>query len=100
MDKSRHAQGMKQSRTHLGPKFSEGARLLWEAKVSQQLSIEELRRRIKASSGMVNLWLYGDKRPGLTYAHRLYVEFGIAVTLWTQKPTATLVLPVSQEAST
>ena len=86
-------------RTHLGPLFSEGARLLWMAMGTKRVSAEDVRRDVEASSGAVAKWLYGDKRPGISYAQRLEQSFGVPMVAWTQQPTVTFVPPAAREVA-
>lgn len=82
--------GMK--RRHLGPKFSEGARLLW-AVLGRLNSQEAVRERIDCSQGLVNRWLYGDRLPGLSYVFKLEDAFGIPCRAWMLKPAKRFSLP-------
>ena len=71
-------------RRTLGPKFSEGARLLWLAVVRQRLTL----RQVSEAGGaqQAHYWLFGDKRPGPTPRRRLRDGFGIEPALWDEAP--------------
>jgi hypothetical protein len=74
------------TRTALGPFFSEGARQVWLQVVMKGTSQEEIRRAIGLGRGMVNRYLYGDRRVSLDVAVRIESAFGIAPKLWLAPP--------------
>jgi hypothetical protein len=86
-------------RTKLGPKFSEGARLLWLQLEALNITAADVQREIKASSGSASCWLYGDKRPGRTFAQRLEEKFGVPVSAWDQPTTVIFVPPAARVAA-
>lgn len=87
------------SRTELGPHFSEGARLLWNAKENQSLSHGGIARLIGATGGVVPRWLYGDTRPSWNWASKLFVTFGIPLVAWTEPPSRPFTLPAARETT-
>ena len=78
---------MATTRKHLGPKFSEGSRLLWLALASRGLSQNAVCREVGCSDGHVNRWLYGDRGITLNFAVKLFKLYGIEVETWDAKPT-------------
>lgn len=90
---------MRQTRKHIGAHFSEGARLLWEKIDQLRITAEDVRRGVGAGSGVVQWWLYGDKRPGIVYAQRLEESFGVPMVAWTQEPTAKFVPPAARKVA-
>jgi hypothetical protein len=85
-------------RTELGPKFSEGARLLWLAMRENKWSQGELGKAIDAKPGVVNRWLYGDIRPGLAWAEELLAVVKIPLSAWNQRPVRAFVPPAARAA--
>jgi hypothetical protein len=84
-------------RRHLGPKFSEGSRLLW-AVIESQGSQEAVRRTLRTTRGVVSKWLYGDRGGDdmeLKFAVRVEDAFGIPVRAWLTKPTKRFKVPVT-----
>lgn len=84
------------SRTELGDRFSEGARLLWCVLSDRGWSQGELTRAIGAKPGVVPRWLYGDTKPGWTWATKLRDMFGITFETWTVEPTLPFVPPAAR----
>lgn len=81
-------------RRHIGPHFSEGARLLW-LKLPQlarawgikpESAREELTKRLGAARGTVARYLYGDRKPDRTLASKLQELAGIPAEAWDQAP--------------
>jgi hypothetical protein len=93
-------------RKKLGPRFSEGARHLWLFLKEHQWPPEALALEIaKATgktynlSGLVNRWLYGDRKPSRLYANVLKKVAGILTDLWDQPSTdEKFVPPAAQKA--
>lgn len=88
--------GIPTTRTKLGPHFSEGARLLWEAMEAREWTQGQLRKELGASYGRVSRWLYGDIRLNLAVAVTISEKFEIPVEAWTQKPTAEFIVPAAR----
>ncbi len=87
-----HACFMKSKRYALGPKFSEGARLLWSEMHRCGLRPADVTRALEASPGVVVKWLYGDRRPGRAWAERIAAEFQISPARWDEPPSQPFVL--------
>jgi hypothetical protein len=90
-------------RRHLGPKFSEGARLLW-VRVEKLGSLAKVGAKIKDRTGLgvVGLlpkWLYGDQCPDAVWRARLNTLFRISFTAWDEQPAETFVPPAAREAA-
>ncbi len=73
-------------RQTLGEHFSEGARQLWLKMQERDWSQTRLKRELGAKDGYVSRWLFGDRKPGLKNAMRIFEVLGIAPTLWDQPP--------------
>lgn len=83
---------MRAYRLTLGPKFSEGARLLWSAR-ERFASLEEMRQLLDAYRGELSLVLYGDRLPRLELAAKIHEQFQIAPTAWSQAPSVEFTPP-------
>lgn len=81
------------SRTTLGPKFTEGARLLWLTSGRMGHTQEDIRRTVGCSRGLVHRWLFGDKGIDLAYAFRVEDVYGIPARAWLSKPARRFSLP-------
>jgi len=84
-------------RTELGPKFSEGSRLLWEAMEQNGLTLEDVTRRLNAKRGMAAHWAYGDIGPSARWAWALWEAYKIPIPAWNQAPTELFVPPAARE---
>ena len=82
----------------LGPKFSEGARLLWLRSRNLGHSPETIRQVIGCTNGVVNRWLYGERGIELALAVRVEDAYGIPVRAWLMKPTKPFRLPCSERS--
>jgi len=71
----------------LGPRFSEGARLLWVAMRRAGLSQESLRSELGCAKGVIGRWLRGDRLPDGTFRGKLFKQFGIRPQLWEHGPS-------------
>lgn len=80
-------------RIALGPRFSEGARLLWRALHNRRQSQAAVAARLGVDGGTVNRWLYGDRLPGRVCAELLRRRFGIPVAAWEQAPSVPFQTP-------
>ncbi len=89
--------GIETTRTSLGKRFSEGARLLWVAKTERGWSQGEVRRAIGAKAGVVPRWLYGDTKPSWDWAVRLRDTLGIPLEAWTVPSTVVFIPPAARE---
>ncbi len=81
------------SRVEVGPRFSEGARLLWRVLKAKGWSQGDIRDDLEAPAGVVHRWLYGDHRPSLTWCLALEKRYGIPASAWVQKPTRPFSFP-------
>jgi hypothetical protein len=85
-------------RLHLGPKFSEGARLLWKV-VTDLGSQGAAMRELGCATGMLSRWLYGDQTPRLTWLVRIRDAFGIPIEAWQQAPKRKFQVPALRAAN-
>lgn len=88
---------MKNYRRHLGPKFSEGARLTWLALASRGLSISRGAALLGWHRGNLARAIYGDSLPGVELLVSLEKALGVSVSAWAQEPTETFVPPALEE---
>lgn len=65
-------------RDELGPKFSEGARLLWLALASRKWSPRDFARALDVSQGAAYRYLYGDRTPDRLHAQQIQKLLGIS----------------------
>ena len=75
------------SRTTLGHRLSEGARLLRQTLIERKLTQLETERLLGIPRGMLNKWLHCKQAPGIEFAVRIEQMLGIPVESWVQKPT-------------
>lgn len=76
------------SRSTIGPRFSEGARLLWvKAILLKGHSQETIRDLLGAPRGVVSRWLYGDRKPSLKYMEKARKVYRVPVATWLDDPT-------------
>lgn len=88
--------GSKRSyRTHFGPVFSEGARLLWRAVERESGGREALTLRLGIARGVLSTWLYGDRRPGREKSVLLATTLRIPAAAWGMPPTEACELPAT-----
>lgn len=71
----------------LGPRFSEGARLLWAAMRREGLTQRALRTQLDLGGGVIGRWLRGDRVPDGASRGKLFERFRIKPQSWEQKPT-------------
>lgn len=86
------------SRTTLGPRFSEGARLLWDAMSRLSLSQWGLTRLLGTKPGVVSRWLYGDTRPGWDWANKILSACDVPLDAWTKPSSVRFVPPAARKA--
>lgn len=91
--------GIPSTRTTLGPRFSEGARLLWEAMEHRGWTQGQLRKELGVTTGRVSRWLYGDLRPPLTVAVSISKKLHIPEEAWMQSPSVDFVVPARRSAA-
>lgn len=82
-------------RKDLGPKFSEGSRLLWVAMGSTPRT--EFEKSLEWASGKLANLLYGERGAGRATATLLLERFGIPLASWDQAPTEAFVPPAARE---
>lgn len=70
-------------RTKVGQYISEGARLLWKKLEERGLTQGQAERLIGTHPGLLNRWLYGERRPGLKLALDIERIFGVPAITWT-----------------
>lgn len=78
----------------MGGEFSEGARRLWKA-VADIGSATKVAEKAGASPSALARWLYGDRRPGLEWALKLEVAFGIPPRCWQEESKRPFDLPAT-----
>ena len=86
-----------EARTHLGPRFSEGARRLWLALAARGWSQTKLEAELETKTP-VSYWLYGDKKPSLENAFKLKRLLGIEPDWWNQPANEVFDLGAAQVA--
>lgn len=98
--------GMRSYRRTLGPRFSEGARLLWlvleNRGVSISAAVAELSaedRKASWSKGVLSNVLYGMRRPGPMIAADLRAAFGVPMEAWAEAPREAFVPPAARAAA-
>lgn len=88
---------MNHTRTELGPKFSEGARLLWVEMDKRDWSGFRLGNELGLASGQVVRYLYGDRVPVLELAMKIKDVLGIEPESFTHPPSTLFVPPAARE---
>lgn len=76
----------------LGPRASEGTRLLWAILTKHGWSQNQLALEIGIDSGRVNRWLHGTLTPSLKWANTIKRRLGIETEAWHQTPRRPIVL--------
>jgi transcriptional regulator with XRE-family HTH domain len=84
-------------RDHLGPKFSEAARLVWLAMAERGWSQSDLARELETDTENVCRWLYGDRRPTRPFDRRFRVLLGVDESLWDADPTEPFTPPALEQ---
>lgn len=85
------------ARTKLGPKFSEGTRLLWLACIEHGWEQRDLRALLNCSTGTVSRYLWGDRVPDRVMAEKIREIAGVPTPTWDQPPTEAFVPPAKIE---
>ena len=90
---------VKNTRTELGPLFSEAARIIWTTYIIRDgLSINFVAKRlIGVSSGRLTSWLYGDQLPSLRKAIDMEDMLGIEPRLWLETPVRRFTPPAAKK---
>jgi transcriptional regulator with XRE-family HTH domain len=83
---------MSAQRRTLGPRFTEGARLLWLWLAASGISQKELGRRVGAPA--ITKILYGDHIPRVAVLSRLCELIGAPVSVWAEPPREPFVPPL------
>ena len=73
-------------RDYFGPKFSEGARLLWLALREADVSAADMSRALGTGNGTLHRWLYGDRRPDIDSAVKILDLYDIKPEMWARPP--------------
>lgn len=88
---------MRNYRRHLGPRFTEGARLLW-------LELERRDTGVTAAAGLLGCGtssltraLYGENVPGVDLLADVTRVFGVPIGAWAEKPSAPFIPPAARE---
>ena len=86
------------ARTRLGPKFSEGSRLLWLACIKHGWGQRDLREFLGCSTGTVSRYLWGDRAADRAAAEKMRDKFGIPTPAWDQPPKKPFTPPAKLES--
>jgi hypothetical protein len=81
------------SRSHLGPKFNEGARQLWLALQRVGWTQGRLQREVGACPGSVSHWLFGERVPGRAASMNIKRLFDIDPMVWDLPPAEPFTVP-------
>lgn len=65
----------------LGPRYSDGAELLWRILRLRKWSQRRLESELGAH-GMTSRWLYGERCPGANWATEIEDKLGIRASAW------------------
>lgn len=85
---------MRHYRRHLGPRFSEGARLLWIA--MGDMPPAEFERSLGWSRGILSNYLYGERRAGRAASLLLFERHAIPIGAWSKAPSVAFVPPAAR----
>jgi hypothetical protein len=85
------------TRTRLGPKFSEGSRLLWVVLDERGWTQTRLRRELGTHPGEVSKILYGDREPRLDTLIAAE-KLGVPLEAWKQPPSVEFIPPAARAA--
>jgi len=85
-------------RRTLGRQFSEGARLLWFELGKRGWDQSAAARELGTSSGTVNRWLYGERRPSAEWAARIESVLAIPARTFGEPPTQEFEPPAAESA--
>jgi len=86
------------NRRHLGPHFSEGARLCWLACEKRGWSPENVTALIGSCRGLTTRWMYGDSRPGRRWSGVLFEKLGVPPSAWDKPPRRAFTPPAARAA--
>ena len=84
------------TRSSLGEKFSEGARLMWAILEKRDWDQATCERELSLPKGYANRLLYGDRRPGLEMALRIEELTKIPARSWLINPKKAFELPARE----
>jgi hypothetical protein len=73
-------------RTHLGPHFSEGARLVWMRLREIECGIAGGARLAEIDRAQFYRFLHGDRVPSIAEAAKMKRAFGAPIDAWNEKP--------------
>jgi transcriptional regulator with XRE-family HTH domain len=68
----------------MGPRASEGGRILWSLLRQNEWTFAELARRGGVPSSLLNRWMHGDRLPDVTHAARIEERLGVPCRAWAQ----------------
>jgi transcriptional regulator with XRE-family HTH domain len=83
-------------RRHLGPKFSEGARLLWARIERRRLSFSEAAELLGWTRPALSNVLYGERLPGVALAAVVAQRFRVPITAWARPASVPFVTPAAR----
>jgi hypothetical protein len=95
---------MRTTRTTLGPRFSEGARLTWLALREREWTATDLRARLRGrgegppGGGVIDRIMYGDSLPGVSLAAQLEALLKVPAATWARAPSRRFVLDAVKRA--
>ena len=87
---------MRNYRRHVGPRFSEGTRLLWSAIEGAGLSIADAAKRLGWLRSTLSNVLYGERLPGVESLVEVERAFGVPIASWAEKPTVPFIPPAAR----
>ena len=90
---------MRNYRRHIGPRFSEGTRLLWTAIERANLSIADAAKRLGWLRSTLSNVLYGERLPGIESLVAVERVFGVPVATWAEEPTVPFIPPAARLAT-
>lgn len=90
---------MRNHRTHLGKRFSEGARLLWCAMDAKRIGVADAARELGCGRGSLANILYGERRPGIEAAKGFHDAFGVPIESWIEAPREPFIPPAARTAA-
>jgi transcriptional regulator with XRE-family HTH domain len=86
------------TRWRIGPKFSEGARLLWVAIESRRETQLDAARKLDMDRGHVARILYGDRLPTPKFITRMTDTYQIPGDSWGRRPLEPFTLPACRDS--
>jgi transcriptional regulator with XRE-family HTH domain len=89
---------MRNYRRHLGPRFTEGGRLLWLVLEQRGVGVTAAATMLGCSTSSLTRALYGENVPGVDLLADVTRVFGVPIGAWAEKPTEAFIPPAAREA--